>query len=116
MIEADFFARFMIQEIQTTLGVDIELAYTLEDGINRLTRDPRSYGVVIFDVCSQMRSSDSPERNAVSDNMFGAVPVIAYCAEEDRCAQACIDGQGLSGHLQKPLTPGEVMSLVDQYC
>lgn len=118
LVEDDGFTRFMMRGIGDTLGVDIDIADSADDGLFRYENNPTSYGVVLMDVtlpdAAGLQASEAL-RN-VSNGQGHNITIIAVTAEEDGQDDILIQTHGMSAVLRKPITPGEVMDLVDRYC
>lgn len=118
LFEDDGFTRFMMQEIRDTLGVAIDISSTLQDGFVRYRNDPNAYGVVLMDIHMQgdrglevgQTLRGFPEASGLD------VPIIAVTSDERFLDDGVLSSYGINGHIRKPLTPGEVMALIDQYC
>ena len=108
----------MMQEIRDTLGVDIDIADSADDGLVRYESNPTSYGVVLMDVTLPDEAGIVASRSLhdVTGEGGHKIPIIAVTTEDDTHEDLLINGHGMSGVLRKPITPGEVMDLVDRYC
>ena len=118
LVEDDWFTRFMMQEIRDTLNVEIDIADSVSDGLSRFRDNPDAYGLVLMDAQMPVDNGhdagqpfhDMPER-------FGQeVPIIAVSTDERLLDDGLLRSYGISGHLRKPVPPGELMALIDRYC
>ena len=118
LVEDDGFTRFMMQEIRDTLGVAIDFTSSAKDGLIRYQNDPTAYGVVLMDVHMQDDSGleASQAIRGLPEESCPAVPIIAVTSDERFLDDGVLSSYGINGHIRKPLTPGEVMALIDQYC
>ncbi len=118
LVEDDGFTRFMMRGIGDTLGVEIDIVDSADDGLFRYENNPTSYGVVLMDVTSPDQAGlvASEALRSVSNGQGQNVPIIAVTAREDGQDDILIETHGMSAVLRKPITPGEVMDLVDRYC
>ncbi|MBB97374.1 MAG: response regulator [Rhodobacteraceae bacterium] len=118
LVENDGFTRFMMQEIRDTLGVSIDISASIHDGMIRFKSDPGSYGVVLMDVneaeVDGLMASQSIR--GLQDPACENIAIIAVSCDERLLDDGVLSSYGIDGHIQKPLTPGEVMALVDRYC
>ena len=116
LVEDDWFTRFMMQEIRDTLGVEIDITASIHDGLTRFRSDPQAYGVVLMDVDLPEQQDAGQPFHDIQDMGQGPVPIIAVCADGQDPDHGLLRSRGMSGHLRKPLTPGELMALIDRYC
>lgn len=118
LVEDDGFTRFMMREIRDTLGVDIDIAESADDGVQRYELNPASYGVVLMDCTAPdetgLTASQTIRDSSTSD--CSVVPIIAVTANDNMQDDLLLSAHGMNGVLRKPITPGEVMELVDTYC
>lgn len=118
LIEDDEFTRFMMREIIAGLGVDVEIASNGDEGCKALEDRPGEFGLVLMDLHMPVMSGiDATERirNDI-ENASGRVPIIAVTADVNYHDTARIEGLGMNGYTSKPVSPGTLLSLIDQYC
>ena len=118
LVEDDGFTRFMMQEIRDTLGVEVDISASIQDGLTRYSSDPDAYGVVLMDVTlpDDVGLEASQRIRGLPGATGQSAPVIAVVGDERQVDAGVLSRYGIAGHLRKPLTPGEMMALVDQYC
>lgn len=115
LVEGDGFTRFMMQEIRDSLGVDIDIAASATDGFDRYCQNPAEYGVVLMDpeIPGETASLSIRDLEGAPSH---EVPIIAVTSDERFSDDTLLTERGMNGYLSKPVTPGEVMALIDRYC
>ncbi len=118
LIEDDDFTRFMMRQIIRTLNVDVDMAHNGQDGCLRLSQNPQAYGVVLMDIhMPKLDGTESTLRiRAMSDDPPRNVPIIAVTTDTRYHNSELIADLGMNGFIAKPVTAGELIALVDQYC
>lgn len=118
LVEDDYFTRYMMTEIINTLGVDVDIAEDGQDGCDHLERNPEAYGVVLMDIhMPKLSGVDATKiiRAHVNDPPRD-VPIIAVTADEQYHSNSVVSGLGMDGFMVKPVSPVELLGLVDKYC
>ncbi|WP_299614203.1 response regulator [uncultured Tateyamaria sp.] len=116
LIEDDQFSRFMMKEVIDMLGVHVDIAENGKQGCDTLDQNPEDYGLVLMDVhMPEMSGIDATKyiRAKVPPN---AVPIIAVTADMDYHDARLVEELGMNGYASKPVSPGQLMQLIDQYC
>lgn len=118
LIEDDGFTRFMMRQIISALDVDVDLAHDGQEGVEQLSQNPQTYGVVLMDI--HMPKLDGPESTrrirAMQDDPPRNIPIIAVTTDKRYHDSKFISDLGMDGFLSKPVTAGELRGLVDEYC
>lgn len=118
LVENDEFTRYMMREIILALGVDVEIAVDGQESVDLLSRTPEEFGLVLMDLhmprvsgieaTQQIRGAKlDPPRN---------VPIIAVTADVAYHDDTIVKGLGMNGFASKPVTPGQLLSLIDKFC
>ena len=117
-MEDDDFTRFMMSEIIDTLGVEVDVADNGVTGCTQLEHAPDAYGLVLMDIhMAQMSGVDATRRiRSMHEDPPRNVAIIAVTADEDYHDPAVVTKLGTDGFIAKPVTPGELMGLIDRYC
>ena len=116
LIEDDQFSRFMMKEVIDMLGVHVDVASNGQQGCDTLDENPEDYGLVLMDLhMPEMSGIDATQyiRSKVPPN---AVPIIAVTADVDFHDAQVVEKLGMNGFASKPVSPGHLMDLIDQYC
>ncbi|KMW57184.1 Sensory box histidine kinase/response regulator [Candidatus Rhodobacter oscarellae] len=118
LVEDDAFTRFMMREIIATLEVDVDIAINGYEGCDQIRQFPDDYGLVLMDIHMPKLSGvdatriireepNDPPRN---------VAIIAVTADERYHDKSVVSDLGMDGFIVKPITAGELLGLVEQYC
>lgn len=116
LIEDDQFSRFMMKEVIDMLGVGVDIAANGKQACDTLDEKPEEYGLVLMDLhMPEMSGIDATHyiRTKVPPNL---VPIIAVTADVDYHDDALVEKLGMNGYASKPVSPGHLMELIDQYC
>ncbi|MCT4609683.1 MAG: response regulator [Pelagimonas sp.] len=118
LVEDDPFTRFMMREIIKTLGVDVIVADDGEDGMERVRQDPAGFGLVLMDLHMPKKTGieATQEIRASEDDPPRDVPIIAVTADVNYHDDALVRSLGMNGFVSKPVSPGELLHLIDRYC
>jgi len=118
LIEDDEFTRFMMREIISGLGVDVEIARNGQEGCDTLAKRPDDFGLVLMDLHMPVMSGVDATRKIrdLESDPPNRVPIIAVTADVAYHDQTRISGLGMDGYTPKPVSPGKLLSLIDQYC
>ncbi|WP_299693113.1 response regulator [uncultured Tateyamaria sp.] len=118
LIEDDEFTRFMMREIISGLGVEVEIASNGDEGCKLLEKQPGEFGLVLMDLHMPVMSGIDATlkiRNEVQDPP-SKVPIIAVTADVTYHNSSRVAELGMNGFTPKPVSPGTLLSLIDQYC
>ena len=118
LVENDEFTRYMMREIISTLGVEVEIAVNGEDGVQRLIEQPSDFGLVLMDIHMPKVSGIEATkliRDAPVDPPSG-IPIVAVTADSSYHDNAVLKRFGMDGFASKPVTPGQLLDLIDKYC
>lgn len=118
LVENDEFTRYMMREIIVALGVDVEIAEDGQESIDILTSSPNEFGLVLMDLHMPRVSGIEAARrirSAPADPPKG-VPIVAVTADVSYHDDAVVKDLGMNGFASKPVTPGQLLNLIDQYC
>ena len=118
LVEDDEFTRFMMREIIGTLGVDVTLAKDGSEGCETLCEDPEGYGLVLMDLHMPVLSGIDAARRirSLENDPPKTVPIIAVTADVNYHDDARIEQLGMDGFASKPVSPGQLLALIDRYC
>jgi CheY-like chemotaxis protein len=118
LVENDEFTRYMMREIILALGVDVEIAVDGQESVDVLARSPNEFGLVLMDLHMPRVSGIEATRKirgAVGDPPRN-VPIIAVTADVAYHDDAIVKELGMNGFASKPVTPGQLLSLIDKFC
>ena len=118
LIEDDEFTRFMMREIISGLGVEVEIASNGDEGCRTLADRPEEFGLVLMDLHMPVMSGiDAARRirSEISDD-HRHIPIIAVTADVTYHDASRVRKLGMDGFTSKPVSPGTLLSLIDQYC
>lgn len=118
LVEDDEFTRFMMKEIIATLGVVVDLARDGDEGCKALRDRPGEYGLVLMDLHMPGMSGIEAARaiRHLESDPPRTVPIIAVTADVNFHDDARVEELGMNGFESKPVSPGRLMNLIDQYC
>lgn len=118
LIEDDYFTRFMMQEIIDTLGVEVDIAKSGQEGCDQLDKSPEDYGLVLMDIhMPKMSGVDATKiiRKSPNDPPRN-IAIIAVTADAQYHNKSVVKEHGMDGFIAKPITAVELNGLIDQYC
>ncbi len=120
IVEDNTFARFMMKKIIETLevGLDVDLAHDGVSGCKKIEDDPGSYGLVLMDIHMPVLSGiDATKRiRAHVDDPPRNIPIVAVTADPKYHHPLAVQSLGMDGYMAKPISPGELIGLIDKYC
>jgi len=118
LIEDDEFTRFMMREIISGLGAEVEIASNGDEGCRMLADKPDAFGLVLMDLHMPVMSGIDATHKIRKDVQGPPrqVPIIAVTADVTYHDSSRIEELGMNGYASKPVSPGTLMSLIDQYC
>lgn len=118
LVEDDEFTRFMMQEIITTLGVDVVIAADGKDAVDVLVQDPDTFGLILMDLhmpnLSGIEASQQIRKN--EDERVNGMPIIALTADVNYHDDSVVESFGMNGFAVKPITPGQLLGVIEQHC
>ena len=116
LIEDDQFSRFMMKEVIDMLGVGVDIAENGKQGCDTLDENPEDYGLVLMDLHMPEMSGIDATHYIRSKTPRNAVPIIAVTADAEYHDDRVVRKLGMDGFASKPVSPGHLMELIDQYC
>lgn len=118
LVENDEFTRYMMREIIVALGVDVEIAEDGQAGIDMLSSAPNEYGLVLMDLHMPRVSGVEATRQIREAPMDppSNVPIIAVTADAAFHDDVVVKDLGMDGFAPKPVTPGQLLKLIDKFC
>lgn len=118
LVENDEFARYMMREIILALGVDVEIAADGQQSIDILTAAPHDFGLVLMDLHMPQISGIEATRQIRQSRLDlpGNLPIIAMTADAAYQNDAIIQELGMTSFASKPVTPGQLLNLIDKFC
>lgn len=118
LVENDEFTRYMMREIIVALGVDVEIAEDGQASIDMLSSAPNEYGLVLMDLHMPRVSGVEATRQirAAPVDPPSSLPIVAVTADVAYHDDAIVKGLGMNGFAPKPVTPGQLLKLIDKYC
>ena len=118
LVENDEFTRYMMREIILTLGVEVEIAEDGQEGVDLLFGNPGEFGLVLMDLhMPRVSGIDATRqiRNKRSE-LSSDVPIVAVTADVAFHDDAVVTKLGMNGFASKPVTPGQLLHLIDKFC
>ena len=118
LVEDDAFTRFMMKEIIDTLEVPVDIAVNGQEGCDQLDLKPDDYGLVLMDIHMPKLSGVDAARmiRAKRNDPPRNVAIIAVTADEHYHDRSIVSKYGMDGYIEKPVTPGELLGLIEKYC
>ena len=118
LIEDDEFTRFMMREIISGLGAEVEIASNGIEGCKLLDAQPEEFGLVLMDLHMPVLSGIDAARRirGLDSDPPSDVPIIAVTADVNYHDDARIEQLGMDGFASKPVSPGQLLALIDRYC
>lgn len=120
IIEDDNFTRFMMQRIINTLDLnsDIDIAEDGLVGCQYIEDAPGTYGLVLMDI-HMPKFSGIEATKRIRDNEQdppAGIPIVAVTADAQYHHKTAVEAHGMTGYIAKPISPGELIALIDEYC
>ncbi len=117
MIEEDATVRFMMREIARALDINVETARCCSDGLFRLRERPSQFAMIIVNLRLCAAGHDDTVQSIRADHHpdVREIPIIGVTEDPHVDSFATTHGQGVNESLHKPVTPAELLSLVDRY-
>lgn len=108
----------MMKEIIATLGVVVEIACNGDEGCKAIVAEPDAFGLVLMDLHMPGMSGIEATRTIrhMKTNPPADIPIIAVTADVNYHDDARVEQLGMNGYASKPVSPGHLMNLIDQYC
>lgn len=116
LVEDDQFSRFMMREVIDMLGVAVDIAEDGQAGCDTLSANPDDYGLVLMDLHMPGMSGIDATKYIRSQMSDTPVPIIAVTADLDYHDASVVESLGMNGFASKPVSPGHLMKLIDEYC
>ncbi len=117
LIEEDASAHFMMRKIARALELRIDIAPDWREAATRLLVQPERYVLVLLNLDLCTNGTDEVIRS-LRDNTRGSfrrIPVVAVVPSLDSYTSAICTELGLDGCVQNPITPVELLNLVDRH-
>ncbi|WP_264211954.1 response regulator [Leisingera thetidis] len=118
LVENDEFTRYMMREIILALGVNVEIAEDGQESVEILTNAPNEFGLVLMDLHMPRVSGIEATRQIRQTplNPPSNVPIIAVTADVSYHDDTIVKELGMNGFASKPVTPGQLLKLIDKFC
>lgn len=118
LIEDDEITRFLMCEIITGLGAQVETAANGAEGCDMLSDAPDAYGLVLMDMhMPEMSGIEAAQKIRTQEQDTQChVPIIALTADLTYQDASRVRHLGMNGYTSKPVSPGTLMALIQQYC
>jgi len=120
IIEDDNFTRFMMNRIINTLELDLEIDVA-EDGLSgceQLEAAPGCYALVLMDIHMPNLSGIEATKR-IRGNLeikLRNIPIVAVTADSEYHDPLAVEACSMSGFMAKPISPGQLIALIDKYC
>lgn len=120
IVEDDSFTRFMMKQIIGTLdlGPDVDVAEDGTSGCDLLEQTPDQYALVLMDIhMPKLSGLDATKRirNSRQDPPK-SIPIFAVTADSNFHHPLAVEQYGMDGFISKPISPGDLIGLVEKYC
>lgn len=118
LVENDEFTRYMMREIILALGVDVEIAEDGQESIEILNNAPNEFGLVLMDLHMPRVSGIDATRKIREAPLDPpqSLPIVAVTADVSYHDDAVVKQLGMNGFASKPVTPGQLLNLIDKFC
>ena len=118
LVEDDEFTRFMMKEIIVTLGVEVEIAANGDDAHALLIKSPQEFGLILMDLHMPKSSGIQATKKIreSNNNPPSGLPIIALTADVNYHDDAVVEEMGMNGFASKPVTPGQLLRIIDKFC
>lgn len=119
LVEADMFFRFMMREIIKSLEISVDVA---SDGLqccDMLEKEEAEYALILLDVNILSMGGVDMVRSIRKVNVGQPTRHLPIYAVTDTHSLVDIEkviGLGFDGVIDKPISPGELLGLVDTFC
>lgn len=117
IVEDDELSSFMMSELLSTLGVDVETASSGAECLDRLSTEPGKFGLVLMDIHMPVQTGDQTTAKIRS---FGQhppknLPVVAVTADPVWSDESRRESVGLDDYLPKPIAAQELANVCKRY-
>lgn len=118
LIEDDAFTRYTMQHIAKTLGYELDAVETGAEGAKKVRDKPYDFGLVLMDLHLPDQSGIETTKaiRALPEGMGRDLPIIAVTADVKFFNDAVVAQFGMNGYATKPVSPGRLMALFEEYC
>lgn len=118
LVENDEFTRYMMKEIITALDVEVAIAEDGQRGVDILRETPDAFGLVLMDLNMPDISGLEATRIIRESAMDPAskLPIVAVTSDTTYHDEDLCKSLGLNGFVTKPVTPGQLLGLIDTFC
>lgn len=117
MIEEDAAGRFMMRQIGRALDIQIETARCYAEGLRQLRESPLQFAMIIMNVPRCLTKTDVAVRSIRTDarSEVRDIPIIGMTEKNQVLDNVSGHIYDMDEYLHKPLTPVELLSLLDRY-
>lgn len=118
MIEEDAATRFMMRKIARALDIEVEMARSCHEGLVRLREKPSQFAMIFvnLELCPEGHDGTVQSIRADPHRDVRETPIIGVLdAFESDDRPVAVGEEGVNESLIKPVTPAELLSLVDRY-
>ena len=105
-----------MREVIDMLGVGVDIAEDGQEGCDTLGANPGEYGLVLMDLHMPGMSGIEATKYIRSEMSNESLPIIAVTADVDYHDATVVENLGMNGYASKPVSPGHLMQLIDEYC
>lgn len=116
LVENDEFTRYMMREVILALGVEVEIATDGREGVELLQRRPDIFDLVLMDLHMPELSGVEATRMIRETTRLETLPIIAITADAAYHDDSVVQELGLNGFASKPVTPGQLLTLIERFC
>ncbi len=117
MIEEDASLRFMMREIARALDLQVEIANSCAEGVQWLQACPSRFALLILSLNLCDVGSDKTVLSVRRDGNIEVrdIPIIGMLEQNAAADPNLIESARINDCLRKPVTPAELLTLVDRY-
>ena len=118
LVDQDEFTRYMMQEIATTLEIEVVIASTCDEVCDVVSADPEEFGLILVDLQlpKTVEAATTKDIRRPQNDPMRNIPIVAVTADLSEKTEQDFKNIGVDGVTSKPITPGQLLGLIDKYC
>lgn len=117
LIEEDAAVRFMMREIARALDIKVETARSCREGLIWLRQHPRQFALIILNLQLCGKGTDDTVNSIRADDQAEVrdIPIVGVTEDRFFPNDTTASRARVDAFLHKPVTPAELLSLMDRY-